>query len=131
VYISHDPGLNWLDALPFGWTTDGQPPERWDGLSKRFGFYVDLETGARLGFSVADLSEFDVDDEEHQPIWTGPRFTAPSSASTPRRRARSSSQPAGTSAPFCRSTAFGSTARSPAAAGTQSQCGSAASSRAT
>jgi hypothetical protein len=22
VYISHDPGLDWLDALPFGMTTD-------------------------------------------------------------------------------------------------------------
>jgi tetratricopeptide (TPR) repeat protein len=77
VYISHDPGLDWLEALPFGSTTDGQPPERWDGLSRRFGFYLDLETGVTLGFSVTGLSEFDVDDDAHEPIWTGPRFTAP------------------------------------------------------
>jgi tetratricopeptide (TPR) repeat protein len=77
LYLSHEPGQDWLFALPFGAVSDGQPKERWRDLTDDFAFYVDLETGAVTGFGVQAFSELDVDDEALAEIWTGPRFDAP------------------------------------------------------
>jgi len=77
LYISHEPGLDWLTALPVGTASDGQPGERWRELSDRFRFYLDPESGREVGFTVGGFAGLDVDDPALGELWTGPRFSAP------------------------------------------------------
>ena len=77
LYINHPAHLDWLIALEFGRVDDGQPPECWEDISEHFGWLHDGPDGPIVGFKVRDFSTFDATDDEHAPIWTGPRFHAP------------------------------------------------------
>jgi tetratricopeptide (TPR) repeat protein len=79
LYLSHDPGLDWLVALRFGSVDDGQPPSHWRGVSASFGFLHDGPAGEapEIGFKVKDFSEFDPDAAGLAELWEGPRFVVP------------------------------------------------------
>lgn len=77
LYLSRDAGADWLSATEFGTVDDGQPAEHWLGLSAQVGFLLGSPFGPVIGFRVNDFSELDLDDEDHEPMWTGPRFDVP------------------------------------------------------
>lgn len=75
--INYDRGLDWLMAYEFGRVDDGQPAERWRGVSESFGFLHDAPGGRVIGFKVLDFSEFEPEDKDVQAIWEPPLFDAP------------------------------------------------------
>lgn len=77
LYISHDAELDWLVALEFGRVFDGQPDDHRRPLTERFTWILDGPGGALLGFVVDEFSEFDADAPEHEAVWGGIRFNAP------------------------------------------------------
>jgi len=77
LYLSHDPGLDWLVALEFGRVDDSQPPECWQGVTDDFGWYRPRKRSAIRGFKVLGFSAFDADDPAVAEIWSGRRFDAP------------------------------------------------------
>jgi tetratricopeptide (TPR) repeat protein len=77
LYLSRDTVDDWLSALAFGTVDDGQPAENWIGLSEQVGLLTDGPYGPVIGFHVRRFSELDLDDEEHEPLWSGPRFDVP------------------------------------------------------
>ena len=77
LYISHDADLDWLIALEFGRVFDGQPDDHRRKLSEQFTWILDGPDGDVLGFVVDDFSEFDADAPEHEAIWSGQTFEAP------------------------------------------------------
>lgn len=78
LYVNNITDLDWLIALEFGRVDEGQPAEAWAGVSEHFGFLFDDDRC--VGFKVLGFSDFDLEDEAHQPLWDGPRFDAPSLA---------------------------------------------------
>lgn len=78
LFVNCVANLDWLIALEFGRVDEGQPADAWTGISEQFGYLFD---GDRcVGFKVLGLAGFDLDAPEHEPIWGGPRFDAPSLA---------------------------------------------------
>ncbi|WP_354699017.1 hypothetical protein DSM112329_04718 [Paraconexibacter sp. AEG42_29] len=77
LYLSQDHGLDWLTALEFGATDDGQPRDRWVGVSDQVGLLHDVPDGRCIGFAVRRPAHYDPDDEDHAPLWDGPRFDVP------------------------------------------------------
>ena len=77
LFLSVDTGMDRLSAIEFGSVDDGVPDEHWAGLSEHVGFLMGSPFGPVIGFVVKDFSELDLDDEEHEPMWTGPRFEVP------------------------------------------------------
>lgn len=77
LYLSRDIHEDWLSAYEFGTVDDGQPSENWLGLSEQVGFLMASPFGPVIGFCVKEFSELDLDDEDHEPMWTGPRFDVP------------------------------------------------------
>jgi len=76
-FLSRDTGADWLSAIEFGTVDDRQPSELWFGLSEQVGFLLASPFGPVIGFNVNDFSELDLDDEDHQAMWDGPRFDVP------------------------------------------------------
>jgi tetratricopeptide (TPR) repeat protein len=80
LYVNCVADLDWLIALEFGRVDEGQPEEAWAAVSEQFGYLFD---GDRcVGFKVLGLSAFNLDTPAHEPIWSGPRFDAPTLALT-------------------------------------------------
>src|SRR3954470_21455526 len=77
LYLSRDIVEDWLSAIEFGVVDDGQPSENWIGLSEQGGLLMASPFGPVIGFFVKEFSELDLDDEDHEPMWTGPRFDLP------------------------------------------------------
>ncbi len=77
LYVSCDTVDDWLSALAFGTVDDGQPSENWIGLSEQAGFLMEGVYGPVIGFWVKRFSELDLDHEDHEPLWNGPRFDVP------------------------------------------------------
>jgi tetratricopeptide (TPR) repeat protein len=78
LYLNHDTDWNWLIALEYGETDDGQPKDNWNVVADDFAYLLDRPVDGRcLGFRVNEVSEFDLEDEEVRVIWEGPRFDAP------------------------------------------------------
>jgi tetratricopeptide (TPR) repeat protein len=77
LYLSRDVQDDWLSAIQFGVVDDGQPSENWVGLSEQVGLLMASPFGPVIGFCVKAFSEVDLDAEEHEPMWTGPRFDVP------------------------------------------------------
>lgn len=78
LFLNHDADYDWLIALEFGVTDDGQSTELWRPLSDRFAFLCDRPEGGRcLGFVVKGWSELDLHDPELAGIWSKPRFDVP------------------------------------------------------
>lgn len=78
LYLNHDADYDWLIALEFGESDDGQPAEHWAVISEDFAYLLDAPiTGRCLGFRVNDLADFDPDDCDVRVIWNGPRFDVP------------------------------------------------------
>src|SRR3954454_16291251 len=77
LYLNHIAEYDWLIALEFGRVDDGQPPDCWRGVSEQFGYLHDGPDGRVVGFKVLDVSELDLDSDEHAPLWSGPRFDVP------------------------------------------------------
>ena len=64
--------MNALVALEFGRVDDGQPGDRWQMVTGRFGYLMDGDRA--VGFRIDSFSEFD---PERLPIWDAPRFHVP------------------------------------------------------
>ena len=78
LFISRDADYDWLIALEFGVTDDGQPEELWRPVSEGLRYLYDAPEGGRcLGFVVQHFSEFDPQADEVDEIWRGPRFDVP------------------------------------------------------
>ena len=77
LYLSRDIVDDWLSAIEFGTVDDGQPSEHWVGLSDQVGLLMASPFGPVIGFCVKEFSGVDLDDEEHEEMWTGPRFDVP------------------------------------------------------
>jgi tetratricopeptide (TPR) repeat protein len=77
LFISFDTDLDCFSAIEFGTVDDGQPTERWIGLSEQVGFLLGSQFGPVIGFAVNDFSQLDLEDEDHEVMWTGPHFDAP------------------------------------------------------
>src|SRR4051812_39636689 len=77
LVLSVDTGADRLSAIEFGSVDDGQPDEHWLGLSEHVGFLMASPFGPVIGFVVNDFTELDLDDEEHEAMWNGPRFEVP------------------------------------------------------
>src|SRR3954454_9404316 len=77
LYLSRDIADDWLSAIEFGTVDDGQPSDHWLGLSDQVGFLMASPFGPVIGFHVKEFSELDLDDEDHEPMWSGPRFDVP------------------------------------------------------
>src|SRR4051794_7805616 len=73
LYLSRDIAEDWLSAYKFGTVDDGN----WMGLSEQVGFLMASPFGPVIGFCVKDFTEGDLDDEDHEPMWNGPRFDVP------------------------------------------------------
>jgi hypothetical protein len=80
LFINRITDLDCLIALEFGRVDEGQPPEAWAGVSEDFGYL--FEHDRCVGFKVNEFDEFDLETVEHEPIWAGPRFDAPTLALT-------------------------------------------------
>lgn len=80
LFLNRIADLDWLIALEFGRVDEGQPPDAWTGLSEHFGFL--FEDDRCVGFKVLGFNDFDLEAPEHEPIWCGPRFDAPTLALT-------------------------------------------------
>jgi tetratricopeptide (TPR) repeat protein len=80
LYVNCIADLDWLIALEFGRVDEGQPEDAWTAVSGQFGYLFD---GDRcVGFKVLNLTSFDIDSDEHEAIWSGARFDAPTLALT-------------------------------------------------
>ncbi|MDQ3647603.1 MAG: tetratricopeptide repeat protein [Actinomycetota bacterium] len=77
LYLSRDVDADWLSAIEVGSVDDGQPAEHWLGLSDQVGFLMASPFGPVIGFCVKDFSELDLDEDDHEPMWSGPRFDVP------------------------------------------------------
>jgi tetratricopeptide (TPR) repeat protein len=78
LYLNHDADYDWLIALEFGLTDDGQPAGNWRPLAESFAYLASEPAGGRLlGFVVRNFSEFDPEDDEVSSIWADPRFDVP------------------------------------------------------
>jgi tetratricopeptide (TPR) repeat protein len=77
VFLSADPGYDYLSAVEFGRVLDSQPPNCWQRLSEDFAYWRPPRARKARGFHVRRFSDFDVDDPEVAEIWTGRRFTVP------------------------------------------------------
>ena len=74
LFLNHDAAYDWLIALEFGVTDDGQPAENWRPVSEQVAY---LDDGERcLGFVVKNWSELDPHDPDLE-IWSEPRFDVP------------------------------------------------------
>lgn len=80
LYISRDAELDWLEALAFGWVTDGHPEQATRLVGPAFRWVMDPLDGHCIGFEVAELLPFDAFADEVAEIWEGPRFDAPALA---------------------------------------------------
>jgi tetratricopeptide (TPR) repeat protein len=72
LFLNHDAVYDWLIALEFGRTDEGQPLDNWDVLSDAFAYLY--EDGYCLGFVARNFAEFDSANAE---LWDEPRFDAP------------------------------------------------------
>ena len=77
LHLSYDADLDWLEASPLGVVMDRQGHDRWRGVTERVGYFLDAANGEEIGFKVTDLSAFDAGEEDHDELFTGPRFDAP------------------------------------------------------
>ena len=48
LFVSHDKDFHWLIALEYGRVDDGQPAERWRGISEDFGYLYDGDAESLL-----------------------------------------------------------------------------------
>ncbi len=111
LFLSRDVHWDRLSAIEFGSVDDGQPDEHWLGLSEQVGFLLASPFGPPIGFVVNDFSELDLDDEEHEELWDGPRFDVPVLGLSDVSPARSASPPRPTSTASPPSTVSSSTRR--------------------
>lgn len=81
LFINHMPDFDSLIALEFGRVDEGQPMDRWMGMSSQVGFLLDEENRV-VGFKVHELSQIDLDSDEHALLWQPPHFCAPTLALT-------------------------------------------------
>ena len=77
LYINHLPELDWLIAVEFGRTDDGQSSDHWLGLCAEIGILLDEPGGKAVGFKINTFSKFDEISQDIYGIWDGPRFHAP------------------------------------------------------
>src|SRR4051812_18546498 len=77
LYLSRDIVDDWLSAIEFGTVDDGQPSENWLGLSEQVGLLKASPFGAVIGFLVKEVFPLDLDHEDYEPMWDGPRFDVP------------------------------------------------------
>jgi tetratricopeptide (TPR) repeat protein len=78
LFLNHDADYDWLIALEFGVTDDGQTSENWRPVSEPLAYLYDRpERGRCLGFVVKNWSGLDPHDPEVAAIWSGPRFDVP------------------------------------------------------
>lgn len=78
LFLNHDADYDWLIALEYGTTDDGQPEENWHVLTENFAYLSTRPAeGHCLGFAVQNFNEFDPDAEDARAIWRGPRFDVP------------------------------------------------------
>jgi tetratricopeptide (TPR) repeat protein len=79
LFISIDENLDYLAALEFGRTQDGQPEENWRPVGSQLAY---LHTGPAeeapaVGFLLTRPESFDPYDPEVEEIWEEPHFAAP------------------------------------------------------
>lgn len=79
LFISHLPEHDWLIALEFGRVDEGQPADRWRGITQQLGLLFD-EHGRCVGFKALEFSAIDLASDEYELAWNGPRFCAPTLA---------------------------------------------------
>ena len=72
LFLNCDARFDWLIALEFGRTDEGQPSENWRPVSEDFAYLV--EDSRCMGFVVLRRSEFDPYSDD---VWDGPRFDVP------------------------------------------------------
>lgn len=78
LYLNTDSDYDWLIALEYGQTDDGQPEDNWTIIDDDFAYLLDRPVEGRcLGFRVNEFSEFDPEHANVRVIWEGPRFDAP------------------------------------------------------
>lgn len=77
LFLSADPGQDYLSAVEFGRVLEGQPPSCWRPLSAEFAYWRPPRARYHRGFHVKRFSEFDVDDPAVAAIWSGQRFNVP------------------------------------------------------
>jgi tetratricopeptide (TPR) repeat protein len=77
LYLNHLPEHDWLIALEFGRTDDGQPSENWHGVSEHVGFLLDEPGGREVGFKITSLEDFDEEARDLDEVWDGARFHVP------------------------------------------------------
>lgn len=78
LYLNHDADYDWLIALEYGETDDGQPLDNWSVVSDNLAYLLDAPiTGRCLGFRVNGFSKFDPENPDLSVIWEGPRFDSP------------------------------------------------------
>ena len=75
LFLNHDADYDWLIALEFGMTDDGQPAENWRAVAEDIAYLIDDQRC--VGFVVKNWSEFDPHDPELAQIWLEPRFDVP------------------------------------------------------
>lgn len=79
LYLSVDPGLDWLSAIEFGRVDDGQSRESWGPVSSQFAYLHlgDPDRTPAIGFRVQEYSRFDPEAHEVTRIWQEPLFHVP------------------------------------------------------
>jgi tetratricopeptide (TPR) repeat protein len=77
LYINHLPELDWLIAVEFGRTDDGQSSDHWLGLCAEIGILLDEPGGKAVGFKINTFSKFDEISQDIEGVWDGPRFHSP------------------------------------------------------
>jgi tetratricopeptide (TPR) repeat protein len=77
VRISYDADLDFLWAVKFGHTIDGQLADETDEPREGFFVYRRGPRGAVIGFGVENLSEFELPDPDHPLLREAPLFDAP------------------------------------------------------
>src|SRR5438309_216531 len=75
LFLNHDAEYDWLIALEYGVTDDGQDPENYRPISDDIAYLVDGERS--VGFIVKNYRDFDAHDPDVGAIWEEPLFDVP------------------------------------------------------
>jgi tetratricopeptide (TPR) repeat protein len=76
LFLSRDADYDWLTAIEFGFTDDGQPAEHWHAVSEQIAYLYDApENGRCIGVAVRNFSEYDTHSDDD--IWGDPHFDVP------------------------------------------------------
>ena len=77
LHLSHVTELDVLEAAEYGRVTDRQGQERWRPVGERAAFLLDEFAMNPVGFLVQRFSTLDLDTDDYEELWSGPRFDVP------------------------------------------------------